>query len=93
LTQEDVMAQFRDLSRDLLLSIKHKLQQDLKQQFKHVDDSLFALSLQPKIAEDVTKEIGNVHYNIDKSLESLSKPKFKRDQQYTIAASNKLGDF
>jgi hypothetical protein len=24
LTQEDVMAQFRDLSRDLLLSIKHK---------------------------------------------------------------------
>jgi hypothetical protein len=38
-----------------------KIQQDLKQQFKHVDDSLFAMSLRnPKIAEDITKEIGNV---------------------------------
>jgi DNA repair exonuclease SbcCD ATPase subunit len=98
LTQEDVMAQFRDLSRGSPAFNKNiKLQQDLKQQFKHVDDSLFALSLRnPKIAEDVTKEIGNVHYNIDKSLESLSEaeiPKGVSHQQYTIAASNKLGDF
>jgi hypothetical protein len=88
------MAQFRDLSRDLLLSIKTKLQQDLKQQFKHVDDFVCPFFAQPKIAEDVTKEIGNVHYNIDKSLESLSEAEIQRvsHQQYTIA-SNKLGDF
>jgi hypothetical protein len=32
----------------------------------------------PKIAEDVTKEIGNVHYNIDKSLESLSEAEIQK---------------
>jgi hypothetical protein len=98
MTQEEVMSQFKDLSRGSPAFNKNiKFQQDLKQQFKHVDDSLFTLSLRnPKIAEDVTKEIGNVHYNIDKSLESLSDaqiPKGVSHQQYTVAAANKLGDF
>ncbi|MFT7334519.1 MAG: hypothetical protein ACI9M1_000402 [Porticoccaceae bacterium] len=98
LTQEDVMAQFKDLGRGSPAFNKNiKRQQDLKQQFKHVDDSLFALSLRnPKIAEDVTREIVNVHYNIDKSVESLSDaqiPKGVSHQQYTVAAANKLGDF
>jgi hypothetical protein len=98
LTQEEVMSQFKDLSRGSPAFNKNiKFQQDLKQQFKHVDDSLFALSLRNhKIAEDVTKEIGNVHYNIDKSLESLSDaqiPKGVSHQQYTVGAANKLGDF
>jgi hypothetical protein len=98
LTQEDVMSQFRDLKRGSPAFNKNiRFQQDLKQQFKHVDDSLFALSLRnPKIAEDITKEIGNVHYNIDKSLESLSDaqvPKGLSHQQYAVAAANKLGDF
>jgi len=98
LTQEDVMSQFKDISRGSPAFNKNiKLQQDLKQQFKHVDDSLFGLSLRnPTIAEDVTKEIGNVHYNIDKSLESLSDaqiPKGVSYQQYIVAAANKLGDF
>jgi hypothetical protein len=73
------------------------LQQDLKQQFKHVDDSLFAMSLRnPKIAEDITKEIGNVIYNVDKSLSSLTDaqvPKGLSHQQYTISGANKLADF
>ncbi|SDW09817.1 hypothetical protein [Flavobacterium degerlachei] len=98
LTQEDVMSQFRDLRRGSPAFNKNiRFQQDLKQQFKHVDDSLFALSLRnPKIAEDITKEIGSVQYNIDKSLESLSDaqiPKGISHQQYVIAGANKLGDF
>jgi hypothetical protein len=98
LTQEDVMSQFKDLSLGSPAFNKNiRFQQDLKQQFKHVDDSLFALSLRnPKIAEDITKEIGNVHYNIDKSLESLSDgqiPKGVSHQQYAVSGANKLGDF
>ncbi|WP_040473639.1 glutamyl-tRNA synthetase [Flavobacterium frigoris] len=98
LTQEQVMSQFSDLRRGSPAFNKNiRFQQDLKQQFKHVDDSLFALSLRnPKIAEDITKEIGNVQYNIDKSLESLSDaqiPKGLSHQQYAIAGANKLGDF
>lgn len=97
-SQEDLMGQFKGLKRGSPTFNKNlKIQQDLKQQFKHVDDSLFAMSLRnPKIAEDITKEIGNVHYNIDKAIENLVEaqiPKGLSHQQYTISASNKLADF
>ncbi|NGY36707.1 hypothetical protein FQU23_004180 [Flavobacterium sp. XN-5] len=97
LSQEYVMLQLKDLKKGSPSFNKSiKLQQDLKLQFKHVDDSLFALSLRnPKIAEDITKEIGNAHYNIDKSLVSLSDaqvPKGLSHQQYAVSSANKLGD-
>lgn len=96
-SQEDLMGAFKGLRRGAPSFNKNlKLQQDLKQQFKHVDDSLFAMSLRnPKIAEDVTKEIGNVHYNVDKSLESLADgqiPKGTSHQQYATSSANKLAD-
>ena len=97
-SQEDVMKQFRNLKRGAPSFNKNlKIQQDLKQQFKHVDDSLFAMSLRnPKIAEDVTKEIGNVQYNVDKAIENLAEanvPKGSSHQQYAVSSSNKLADF
>jgi hypothetical protein len=97
-SQENVMGEFKGLKRGSPSFNKNlKIQQDLKQQFNHVDDSLFAMSLRnPKIAEDVTKEIGNVHYNIDKAIENLVEaqlPKGLSHQQYTISAANKLADF
>ncbi len=97
-SQEDLMGQFRGLKRGSPSFNKNlKVQQDLKLQFKHVDDSLFAMSLRnPKIAEDVTKEIGNVHYNIDKSLENLVEANVAKGvshQQYTVSSANKLADF
>jgi hypothetical protein len=97
-SQEDLLGQFKGLKRGSPSFNKNlKIQQDLKQQFKHVDDSLFAMSLRnPKIAENVTKEIGNVHYNLDKALESLVEsqiPKGLSHQQYTISSANKLADF
>ncbi|MDI5898058.1 hypothetical protein [Flavobacterium yafengii] len=98
LSQEDLMNQFKKhKSGSPAFNKNIKIQQDLKQQFKHVDDSLFAMSLRnPKIAEDITKEIGNVIYNVDKSLASLTDaqvPKGLSHQQYTISAANKLADF
>lgn len=97
-TQEDLMKQFKGLKRGSPSFNKDlKIQQNLKQEFKHVDDSLFAMSLRnPKISENVTKEIGNVHYNIDKALASFVDsqiPKGLSHQQYAISASNKLADF
>jgi hypothetical protein len=83
-------------TRSLELNKVLKKQQDLKQQFKHVDDSLFALSLRnPKIAEDITKEIGSVQYNVDKAIENLAEaniPKGNSYQQYAVSSSNKLAD-
>lgn len=96
-SQEDLMSKFRDMKKTSPSFNKNlKIQQNLKLQFKHVDDSLFAMSLRnPMIAEDVTKEIGNVHYNIDKSLENFAEafiPKGTSHQQYVITAANKLAD-
>jgi len=98
LSQEDVMKQFKSMKLGSSVYTKNiKIQQNLKQQFKHVDDSLFALSLRnPKVAEDVTKEIGNVQYNIDKAIETLTDvqvPKGVSHQQYATSSANKLADF
>ena len=98
LSQEDLMNQFKKHRAGSPGFNKNiKVQQDLKLQFKHVDDSLFAMSLRnPKIAEDITKEIGNVLYNVEGSLTSFSDaqlPKGLSHQQYTISAANKLADF
>lgn len=97
-SQEDLMKNFKGLKKGSLSFNKNlKIQQDLKQQFKHVDDSLFAMSLRnPKIGENITTEIGNVHYNVDKALETLSDALVQKGvshQQYAVASSNKLADF
>ena len=96
-SQEDLMTEFKGLKRGSPSFNKNlKIQQNLKHQFKHVDDSLFAMSLRnPKIAENITKEIGNVHYNIEKAIENLVDAQIAKGlshQQYTISASNKLAD-
>ncbi|WP_163398668.1 DUF4175 family protein [Flavobacterium fluviatile] len=98
LSQENVMKQFKSMKLGSSIYTKNiKIQQNLKQQFRHVDDSLFALSLRnPKVAEDVTKEIGNVQYNVDKAIESLTDvqvPKGVSHQQYAVSSANKLADF
>ncbi|MBF7092777.1 hypothetical protein IUY40_14670 [Flavobacterium sp. ALJ2] len=98
LAEEAVMLQFRSIKTGSSVFNKNiKIQQNLKLQFKHIDDSLFALSLRnPKIAEDVTKEIGNVQYNMDKALETLTDVEIRKGvshQQYAISSANKLADF
>lgn len=97
-SQEEVMKQFKSLKRGSPSFNKNlKTQQDLKQQFKHVDDSLFAISLRnPRFDENITKEIGNVQYNVDKSIEVLADanvPKGVSYQQFAGAAANRLADF
>lgn len=97
-TQEDVMVKFKNLSiGSPAFNKKLKAQQDLKMQFKHIDDSLFAMSLRnPKIGENITKEIGNALYNMDKSLETFADGQIAKGishQQYTVSSANKLADF
>jgi hypothetical protein len=96
-SQEDVMKQFKGMKRGSPSYNKYlKQQQDLKLQFKHVDDSLFALSLRnAKIAEDITKEVGNVQYNIEKAIATLADANVMKGashQQFAVSSSNKLAD-
>ncbi|MFA9187170.1 DUF4175 family protein [Flavobacterium magnesitis] len=97
-SQEALMLRFKSSNSSSPAFNKNiKVQQDLRLQFKHVDDSLFAMSLRnPKLTEDITKEVGNVQYNVDKALETLTDSQISKGlshQQYAIASANKLGDF
>ncbi|RWX00085.1 DUF4175 family protein [Flavobacterium cerinum] len=97
-SQENVMGKFKgSTTHSSSFSKNLKIQQDLKQQFRHVDDSIFAMSLRnPKITEEVTAEVGNVHYYMDKALVDLADnviPRGISNQQYAITSSNKLADF
>ncbi len=97
-SQEDLMVKFKGYKIGSPAFNKAlKNQQDLKLQFKHIDDSLFAMSLRnPKIGENITKEIGSAQYNLDKSLETLVDAQIAKGvshQQYTVSSANKLADF
>jgi hypothetical protein len=74
-----------------------KNQNNLREHFEHVDDSLFALSLrQPKLSEEVNKQITEVYYNIDKALEMFADSQLYQgisNQQFTITAANNLSNF
>lgn len=84
-------------TRSLQLNKVLKKQQELKQQFKHVDDSLFAVSSRnPRITEIIVKELGDVYYNLDKTLESLADNNISKGashQQYVLTSANRLADF
>lgn len=97
-SQEDVMGKFKgSTTHSSSFSKNLKIQQDLKQQFRHIDDSIFAMSLRnPKITEEMTAEVGNVHYYVDKAIADLAEnlvPRGVSNQQYAVSSANKLADF
>ncbi len=72
-------------------------QQELRDLFGHVDDSLFALSLRrAELSEFVNEQITEVYYNTDKALESMAESQIYQGvsyQKYVMNASNSLADF
>lgn len=97
-SQEEVMGQFKNAgARNANFAKYLKKQQDLKVQFGHVDDSLFALSLRnPKISDNITKEVGQVHYYVDKAIDDLAEnlvPRGTSNQQFAVTSANRLADF
>ena len=95
--QENLMDRFKSIEINHNEYAKYlRKQHDLREHFQHIDDSLFALSLrQPKISEAVNKEITEVFFNIDKSMDQLSENLLYQGvstQQYTITAANNLAN-
>ncbi len=95
--QESLLDQVKNLESNFSMPEKLKKQHILKDHFKHIDDSLFALSLrQPKISEIINKEITEVHFNINKALERFADVKNYlgvTNQQYALTAANNLANF
>lgn len=95
--EEALMDQFKSIDANHNKYATYlKKQSYLKEHFEHIDDSLFALSLrQPKISEDINKEISEVYFNIDKALERLAENQLYQgvsSQQFAITATNNLAD-
>jgi hypothetical protein len=95
--QEDLMEEFKQTEYgNPIFGKRLNTQNDLKQNFQHIDDSLFALSLrQPMISEKINESITEVQYNIDKSMERLAENQFRQgvsSQQYTISGTNELAN-
>lgn len=93
--QEEVMLDFRDADYGgPNYSEKLIVQNELKINFEHIDDSLYALSVrQPVIGDDINSILTDVSYNLDKSLDQLSQNKSNqglRNQQYVMTGANDL---
>lgn len=95
LWQEDLMETFKEIKYgNPIYGMKLNVQQDLKINFEHIDDSLFALSLrQPLLGNQINSAITEIQYNIEKSLERLAQNDTRQgigSQQYTMKGSNDL---
>jgi len=93
--QEDLMNDFKKIDYgNPVFGKKLNTQNDLKKNFQHVDDSLFALSLrQPLLSGQINESLTNIEYNINKSLERLAENMLQQgtsSQQYTITGANEL---
>ncbi|MCK0178805.1 hypothetical protein MWU50_05830 [Flavobacteriaceae bacterium S0862] len=93
--QESVMDKFKSIQVNHNEYARYLIkQQNLREHFEHVDDSLFALSLrQPTLSESINKEITEVFFNIDKSLEQLAENRLYQGvaaQQYAVTSANSL---
>ena len=93
--QEGLMDDFKAMERNNpAFAKKLKRQSVLRENFTHIDDSLYALSLRnAELGEIVNEKLTDIEFNIDKSLERLSDnyvPQGISNQQYTVTAANEL---
>ena len=93
--QEDLMEEFKQFGNDQTnLPGKLRRQDQLRENFRHVDDSLYSLALRNEmISERITERLIDVDYNLEQSLERLSQNDIRMgvgSQQYVITGANDL---
>ncbi|TVZ52647.1 DUF4175 family protein [Dokdonia sp. Hel_I_53] len=95
--EEAIMNEFRRIDgKNPNYAAKLKRQNILKQNFTHIDDSLYALALrQPKLDEVINEALVDIDYNMDKALERLAESEINQgvsSQQYVVSGANQLAD-
>ncbi|MFD0931852.1 hypothetical protein ACFQ0R_04485 [Psychroflexus salinarum] len=95
--QEGLMEEFKGISNsNPAYASKLKRQSELRENFKHVDDSLYALAMRtPMIQESINDKISDINFNIEKSLERLAENEVRlgtSSQQYTMMYANELSN-
>lgn len=95
--QESLMKNFKQLGNDNpLFASKLRNQAELRENFKHIDDSLYALAIRNQmITEEVTTKITDIQYQTSLALERLADNKVAiatSNQQYVMTFSNDLAN-
>ncbi|MGO4912410.1 hypothetical protein [Leeuwenhoekiella sp. W20_SRS_FM14] len=95
--QEDLMYKFKAINNANPAFSKHLVKQNvLRDNFKYIDDSLFALSLRnPLLEEDINKELTNITFSLDQALDRLSDNNVNMgvvSERYVVSSSNTLAD-
>ncbi len=95
--QEDLLRDFKTLQQsNPAYAGKLKSQSNLRENFRHVDDSLYTLALRnPMISENITSKLTDVEFDLEKAIERLSEneiPQGTASQQYVITGANDLAN-
>ncbi|MGB3590301.1 MAG: hypothetical protein WBA16_01315 [Nonlabens sp.] len=95
--QEDLLEEVKEITKNSpSFGKKLKVQKDLEKAFKHVDDSLFALATRnPKIGDEINKEVTDIYYYLEKSMEQLGEFQMNQggiSQQFTLKGANTLAE-
>ena len=93
--QEDLLESFKSINReDPMFATKLNIQNDLRENFRHIDDSLYSLALKnPMISDEITHKLSDIEFDIDKALERLAEnelPQGTASQQYVVTGANDL---
>ncbi|WP_372919305.1 hypothetical protein [Salegentibacter sp.] len=93
--QEDLLETFKSMNRnDPMFARNLKIQNDLRENFRHVDDSLYSLALKnPMIGEEITGKLTDIEFDLEKALERLAEdqvPQGTASQQYVVTGANDL---
>ncbi len=95
--QEDLLDEFKRMQQsNPKYAGKLKEQSNLRENFRHIDDSLYSLAMRnPMVNEVITDKLTNIEFDLDKSLERLAEneiPQGTSSQQYVVTGANDLAN-
>ncbi|MCG9971417.1 DUF4175 family protein [Christiangramia crocea] len=95
--QEDLLNDFKQIRQNNpKYASRLKEQSNLRENFRHVDDSLYSLALRnPMINEAITQKLTDIEFDIEKAIERLSEneiPQGTASQQYVVTGANDLAN-
>ncbi|MAW95994.1 MULTISPECIES: hypothetical protein [unclassified Leeuwenhoekiella] len=95
--QEALKDDFGNLDNSNPLFSKYLVKQNtLRENFQHIDDSLFVLALRnPFLEEDINAELTEISYGLNQALERLAENEISKglaSQQYVFKGANTLAD-
>ncbi|PTX45040.1 hypothetical protein C8P64_1030 [Christiangramia gaetbulicola] len=95
--QEDLLNEFKVIQQsNPRYAGRLKEQSNLRENFSHIDDSLYMLAMRnPMVNEVITDKLTNIEFDIEKSIERLSEneiPQGTSSQQYVVTGANDLAN-